>query len=61
MPSKISEKELGDAILQSVEHGAYPESEDVASAELPPTALPNLLEVIGKAREDVKVRVFLGP
>lgn len=57
MPSKISEKELGDAILQSVEHGAYPESEDVASAELPPTALPNLLEVIGKAREDVKSEI----
>jgi centromere/kinetochore protein ZW10 len=61
MPSKISEKELGDAIIQSVEHGVYPESEDVASAELPPTALPNLLEAIGKARENVKVRVFLGP
>jgi centromere/kinetochore protein ZW10 len=61
MPSKIPEKELGDAILQSVEHGVYPESEDVASAELPPPALPDLLEVIGKAREDVKVRVFLGP
>lgn len=57
MPSKISEKELGDAILQSVKHGTYPESEDVASAELPPIALPNLLEVIGKAREDVKSEI----
>ncbi|OCK75915.1 hypothetical protein K432DRAFT_446386 [Lepidopterella palustris CBS 459.81] len=57
MPPRISEEELGNVILKSVEYGAYPESEHVASAELPPAALPNLLEVIGNARENVKSEI----
>jgi centromere/kinetochore protein ZW10 len=55
MTSQVSEQELGDAILQSVEHGTFPQSEHVASAEVPATALPKLLEVLSKAREDTKV------
>jgi centromere/kinetochore protein ZW10 len=54
---QVSAEKLGDAILQSVEHGAFPQDEDVASASVPSTALPQLLEVVGKAKEDTKVGV----
>ncbi|KAH7131941.1 hypothetical protein B0J11DRAFT_480784 [Dendryphion nanum] len=54
MPSQVPDQELGDAVLQSVEHGTFPQSEHVASATVPSTALPKLLEVVGKAREDTK-------
>ena len=56
MASQTSEQDLGDAILQSVQHGSFPQSEHVASAPVPATVLPKLLEVVGKAREDTKVR-----
>jgi centromere/kinetochore protein ZW10 len=55
MSSQVSADKLGDAILQSVEHGAFPQDEHVASASVPSNALPELLEVVGKAREDTKV------
>jgi centromere/kinetochore protein ZW10 len=55
MPSQASDEQLGDALLQSVEYGAFPQDEDVASATVPSSALPKLLEVVGKAREDTKV------
>jgi centromere/kinetochore protein ZW10 len=55
MPSQISDKDLGDAIIQSIEHGSFPQDEHVASAPVPATALPNILEIVGKAREDTKV------
>jgi centromere/kinetochore protein ZW10 len=56
MSSQIPEEKLGDAILQSVEHGAFPQDEDVASASVPSSALPKLIEIVGKAKEDTKVR-----
>jgi centromere/kinetochore protein ZW10 len=55
MSSQVSAEKLGYAILQSVEHGAFPQDDDVASASVPSTALPKLLEVVGKAKEDTKV------
>jgi centromere/kinetochore protein ZW10 len=55
MSLQIPAEKLGDAILQSVEHGVFPQDEDVASASVPSTALPQLLEVVGKAKEDTKV------
>jgi centromere/kinetochore protein ZW10 len=55
MASQISDQELGDAFLQSVQRGSFPQSEDVASASVSSDALPKLLEVVGKAREDTKV------
>ena len=48
------DSELSHAILQHVEHGANPEP-DVASAEIPASALPGILEAINKTREGVKV------
>lgn len=56
MSSQIPADKLGDALLQSVEYGTFPQDEDVASASVPSSALPTLLEVVGKAREDTKVR-----
>jgi len=56
MPPKISDDQLGDAILQSTEQGSFPQDGDVASATVPSSALPELLEKVGKAREDAKVR-----
>lgn len=55
MASQISDEALGSVILHSVAYSSYPDSEDVASAELPPSALPNLQKVLEEAREDVKV------
>lgn len=57
MSTQLSAEKLGDVLLQSVEHGAFPQDEDVASAPVPASALPKLLEIVGKAKEDTKVRV----
>ncbi|QDS67434.1 hypothetical protein FKW77_000331 [Venturia effusa] len=45
--------ELSTAILQHVGLGTYPEP-DVASADIPASALPGLLEAIDKTRDSVK-------
>ena len=55
MPSQVSDQQLGDAILESVDHGAFPQSEDVASAQVSSAALPKLMEMVGRAREEKKV------
>lgn len=55
MPSHITDHTFGQAIVDSVYNGSYPESEEVVSAELPQSALPTILELIDQAREDVKV------
>lgn len=55
MSSTASHEELSQAILQQVQFGAYPESENVASADIPSEALPGLLDAIGKSRDGIKV------
>jgi protein transport protein DSL1/ZW10 len=55
MSSPPSHEELSQAILQQVQYGAYPESENVASADIPSEALQGLLDAIGKSREGIKV------
>lgn len=55
MPSAVEDRQLGQAVLDSVQYGSYPESEDVISAEVPPTAIPSILKLLGQAREGVKV------
>ena len=57
MSSRVPDLGLKDAIVHSVEHGSYPESEDVSSAELTASILPALLEDLQKARDEVKVWV----
>ncbi|KAF2142159.1 uncharacterized protein K452DRAFT_287375 [Aplosporella prunicola CBS 121167] len=54
MPPILTPQKLGAVVLESVEHGAYPDSEHVASAQLPPDALPTLLDGIERAQEEVK-------
>lgn len=56
MSEQASDAQLGDAILQSVQHGAFPQDERVASSIVPASALPKLLETINKAREETRVR-----
>ena len=51
-----SSEELTGAILQSVQHGNYPDSESVASAELSADTLPSLLHALDSARDEIKVR-----
>ena len=48
----------GRAVLDHVQDGTYPESEDVISANLPTSALPEVLKLIRQARDDIKVRVW---
>lgn len=55
MPSKIPDHHYGQALLDSVQDGSYPESEEIISAELPPPAIPGILNVLEQARNDVKV------
>lgn len=55
MPPILTPQNLGHAVLESVEHGAYPDSEAVASAQLPAAALPSLLQGIARAQNEVKV------
>ena len=55
MPQLFSDSEYGQAVFGSVQNGAYPESEELISAEFPPSALPGVIKLLEKAREDVKV------
>ncbi|KAL9118319.1 MAG: hypothetical protein Q9187_005137 [Circinaria calcarea] len=57
MPSRSSGDYLSNAILQSVEDGRYPEDEGVISAELLPSALKGLLDLLEQARADVKASI----
>ena len=55
MPSHTSDRQYGQAIVDSVYNGSYPESEEIVSGDLPQSALPTILELVDKAREEVKV------
>lgn len=55
MSSRITPQQYGQAVLEHVQSGAYPDSEDVISAELPPSALPDVTKLVEQAQEDVKV------
>ncbi|KAK4697980.1 protein transport protein DSL1/ZW10, partial [Lecanoromycetidae sp. Uapishka_2] len=57
MSSPIKPQEYGQAILEHVQSGAYPESEKVISAELPSTALPEVSKLVEQAQEDVKTKI----
>lgn len=59
MSSRIDPQQYGQAVLEHVQSGVYPESEQVISAELPPSALPAVSKLIEQASEDVKVGLSL--
>jgi centromere/kinetochore protein ZW10 len=48
---------LTPAILRYVDSGAYPESEEIVTADLQPTALANILEELRKEQHDVKQEI----
>ncbi|KZF24728.1 centromere/kinetochore protein Zw10 [Xylona heveae TC161] len=50
----VSDVQLGQAVLESVRDGSYPDSEAVISAELPTSALPVIIDLLETARQDVK-------
>lgn len=52
-----SHQTLGDAVLQSMQHGVFPQDEHVASAPVSSTALLTLLEAVGRARDDTKTQI----
>ena len=60
MTSPRSDDVFGQALLQSVRDGTYPEGEEVISAELPSSALPVVVDLLEQARSDVKVGRFTG-
>lgn len=55
MPSAVLYHQYGQALLDSVRDGSYPESEEVISAELPPAAIPGILKHLEQTRNDIKV------
>ncbi|KAL5448743.1 hypothetical protein PMIN07_000622 [Paraphaeosphaeria minitans] len=57
MSSTVSDQELGDALLHSVQHGTFPQSESVSSAPVASAALPKLRETLEKARDDTKDQI----
>lgn len=56
MSSHTSPHQLGAAVLDVVQTGAYPDEEDVIAAELYPTALTVALQLLREAQGEVKVR-----
>ena len=55
MPSQISDIQVGQAILQSVQRGSYVGSEEIVASNLPPSALATVIQLVEHARDDVKV------
>lgn len=55
MTTSITSEALSNAIVQAVETGAYPEAEDVASSEIGPSVLPEILKELSQARQRVQV------
>lgn len=55
MTASINNEALSNAIVQAVETGAYPEAEEIASSEIGPTVLPDVLKELGEARQRVQV------
>ncbi len=58
MPKPFTDDQYGQALFESAQSGAYPESEELVSAELPSSALPGIVKLLEKGREDVKVWAY---
>ena len=55
MPSPISAHQYGSVVLEHIREGLFPETEDLVSSKLPPSALPEALKIIEQARAELKV------
>lgn len=51
----VSNHALSSAILQALETGAYPDTDDVASAKVEPAATPSILDALQETRSKVQV------
>ncbi|KAL8679392.1 MAG: hypothetical protein Q9186_004327 [Xanthomendoza sp. 1 TL-2023] len=57
MTSHVSSNQLSEAILESVQHGTYPASEEIISATFPPSAFFEALKLLKLARDEVKAQI----
>ncbi|KAL8975718.1 MAG: hypothetical protein Q9197_000060 [Variospora fuerteventurae] len=57
MPPTVTAYQLGEALLDAVQCSSYPESEAIISADFPPSAFPQALELLSSALEEVKTRL----
>ncbi|KAI4290578.1 MAG: hypothetical protein L6R35_000141 [Caloplaca aegaea] len=57
MPPTVTAYQLGEALLDAVQCNSYPESEAIISADFPPSAFPQALELLSSALEEVKTRL----
>ncbi|KAL8807536.1 MAG: hypothetical protein Q9182_000701 [Xanthomendoza sp. 2 TL-2023] len=57
MTSHAFSTQLSEAVLESVQHGAYPASEEIISATLPPSAFSEALKLLNQARDEVKAQI----
>ncbi|KAL8991067.1 MAG: hypothetical protein Q9177_000428 [Variospora cf. flavescens] len=57
MPPTVTAYQLGEALLNAVQCNSYPESEAIISADFPPSAFPQALELLSSALEEVKTRL----
>jgi len=55
MSTATSDEEIRKAVLKSIRSGLYPESESVASADIPTSALSALQDEVRQARDEVEV------
>ena len=55
MPPKAPDHDLAQALLEAVQSGSFPQTEHVVAAELPNSALPQVLTLIDKAQEGLQV------
>lgn len=55
MPPHITSQQYAQAVFDHVQHGAYPEEEELISSQLPSSALPEITKLIQQAKKDVQV------
>ena len=55
MSSFVSDEVLAQVLFASINDGSYPDDEEVVAAELRPSALDRLAELLEQARTEVKV------
>lgn len=56
MSATVSESRVCSALLDFVQDGVYPDSEEIVSFELAASAISEELQLISAARQEVEVR-----
>ncbi len=55
MPSDNLEPELAEAVLSFVQHGTYPDSEDVIAADFSSSTIPPTVKLLRDAHQHIQV------